>query len=476
MSKLNELLSQREAKKADAAKILAKSEYAPGDVELAEKLSTEIDGICAEIDRHNAELKRADEIRSRLQASDRFMSEPQRTLPFSAAGDNGQKAARIDGGESEVDRLAGTGGFKTIGSFAHAVFQKGRNGGRDSHGAEMLRKWNAIQPELAVKEAREQERMGFKSPSGLYEESDPDGGDLVPREFSNNIYQRTLDMGQILSYLSPIQVMGNTLTVPALAENSRVDGSRQGGLLAYWEGEADQYTKSKPTFRNVSNKLKKLTVLSFVTEELLNDSPTALDGWLGQKVPIEINFKINDAVINGNGVGVPQGIFNSGSKITATAVSGQGSNTIVAKNILAMYKRVVYSQRKSMVWLYNQATEDQLYSLFQPTGSTSGVLFFAPNAEKGNFQLMGRPALCVEQCADLGTEGDIIAFAPEGYFAITKGGIQSFMSMHLRFDYDEFCYKWRFRFDGRPYDDVALTPYKGSTTYSSIVTLSGTRT
>ena len=50
------------------------------------------------------------------------------------------------------------------------------------------------------------------------------------------------------------------------------------------------------------------------------------------------------------------------------------------------------------------------------------------------------------------------------------------MSMHLRFDYDEFCYKWRFRMDAQPYDDVALTPYNGSNTYSSCVVLNSTRT
>jgi HK97 family phage major capsid protein len=209
--------------------------------------------------------------------------------------------------------------------------------------------------------------------------------------------------------------------------------------------------------------------------ELVQDSFIALESWLGSVVPQEINFKVNDAVINGNGVGVPLGIMNSGSKITATAVASQGASTIVAKNILAMWKRIPKNQRNSVVWLYNQDAEDQLFSLFQPTGSTSGVLFFAPNSD-GNFQLMGRPAIPCEQCQTLGTEGDLICFATDGYAAIGKGGIQSDMSIHLRFDYGEKCWRWSFRFDGQPKDNVALTPYNGSTTTSSIVTLSSSRT
>ena len=126
---------------------------------------------------------------------------------------------------------------------------------------------------------------------------------------------------------------------------------------------------------------------------------------------------------------------------------------------------------------YNQGAEAQLFSLYQPAGTAGGTLFFAPNTDAGgNFRLMGRPAIPCEQCQTLGTEGDLILFAPKGYAAISKGGIESDMSIHLRFDYDERAYKWRFRFDGQPYDNVALTPYNGSTTTSSIVTLSSTRT
>lgn len=474
--KLQELLSEREAKKAEAEQIIRKADYAEGDLDRADKLSREIDSICSQIDEHNAAAKKASDVKARLAKQEEYLAEPNRKLPFPGEQKSERWPAQGKGENvAPADRLADTGGFSSGGHFAYAIFKSGRDGQR-GQSAEMLRKWREIQPELATKEHREMESMGFKAPSGMYEDSDPDGGDLVPREFSNQIYTRMLAQNQILSYLTVLPVVGNTMTVPALKEDSRVDGSRQGGLLAYWENEADQYIKSKPTFRNVTARLKKLTVLSFVTEELLADSPTALDSWLGNRVPLEINFKINDAVVNGLGVGQPKGIMASNSKITAAAVSGQGANTIVARNVLAMFKRVVYSQRSSMIWLYNQDAEDQLYGLFQPTGSTSGVLFFAPNTATGQFTLMGRPSLCIEQCQTLGTEGDIIAFAPEGYFAISKAGIQSFMSMHLRFDYDEYAYKWRFRFDGQPFDDVALTAYKGTTTYSSIVTLNSTRT
>ncbi len=365
----------------------------------------------------------------------------------------------VECGDSEIDKMAPTGGFKSLGHFAWCLVRRGRRNDGDAHANQMLKNWKELQ---------------VKAPSGMFEESDPDGGDLIPREFSNQVYERMVAMNQILPYLEGLPLTGNSLTIPALKEDSRQDGYRHGGVLGYWEGEADQYSRVRPQFRQINLKLHKLTVLTYVTEELLLDSAVALETYLGRLVPKEINFKINDALINGKGAGMPMGFLNAQSKLTVSARSGQGAGTFTYGNVLDMWSRAIAGQREGAVWLYGQDVEPAIYGMYQATGTAAGVAVFTPN-EPVQFKLMGRPALVMEQCQVLGTEGDVILFCPEGYATIIKGGLQSFMSMHLRFDYDEFAYKWRFRMDGQPYDDVALTAFKGSNTYSSIVTLNSTR-
>ncbi len=475
--RLTELRSQIEAKQKEAEGILGKADPSPDDLAKAKSLVDDVAAIGRLMEEHNANQRQQAELKATLSRTREDLDRPNRTLPFE--GKSAERFPATARGEttSEVDKLAAKGGFPSLGHFAYAVLDQRRDPGRSGGSAEMLRKWHDASPQLATKEAREAESLGFKAPQGMYEGSDPDGGTLVPQDFSREIYQRAKNQGQILSYLKVTPVSGNSLSIPALKEDSRVDGSRYGGIRSYWTGEAEQYTKSQPVFRNVELKLKKLTVLTYVTEELLADSFIALESWLGNVVPQEINFKINDAVLNGNGAGMPLGIMNSGSKITVSAVASQGASTIVAANILAMWMRVPASQRSSAVWLYNQGAEAQVFSLYQAAGTAGGTLFFAPNTDvNGNFKLMGRPAIPCEQCQALGTEGDLILFAPDGYAAISKGGIESAMSIHLRFDYGENAFRWSFRFDGQPMDNVALTPYLGSTTTSSIVTLSSTRT
>lgn len=465
---LKKLAADLAAKNAEVTKHLD-----AGDLTHAEQASTEADEIKAKIDARKLELEKLETIRTKAAGHAAYLSDPDFTVPVPGAGQgggtgDGRKRFRIDTGDSEVDKYADTGGFKSFGHFAHAVRTGSNLGGRatEESSIKAIEKWAEIQ---------------IKAPSGMFEGADPDGGELVPREFSNTIYRRISQPTRLFGRVTPITVRGNALQIPRLKENSRANGSRHGGVRGYWHGtaEAQQYTSSRPTFDNLGLRLKKLIVMSYVTEELLEDSAVALDSWLMNTVPDEFDFMINDALINGSGVEQPLGIMNSGSKITVTAESGQGASTIVYKNVLKMHNRMLGSARSRAVWLINQDTEPQLEQLYLATGTAHGNPIYLPQGNGGDVdlaRLKGKPVIVCEQCQTLGTEGDII-FVDFGDIAcIVKGSIKSEMSMHLRFDYDERAYKWSFRMDAKPYNQTALTPFKGSNTYSQIVTLNSTRT
>ena len=62
-----------------------------------------------------------------------------------------------------------------------------------------------------------------------------------------------------------------------------------------------QLTASKPAFRQLEIKLNKVAALYVATDELLEDA-AALSAWLQKTVPLELKFKVEDAIINGDGV------------------------------------------------------------------------------------------------------------------------------------------------------------------------------
>ena len=83
-----------------------------------------------------------------------------------------------------------------------------------------------------------------------------------------------------------------------------------------------------------------------------------------------------------------------------------------------------------------------------------------------------RPVLPIEQCATLGTVGDIILADLSQYLLIEKGGIKTASSIHVQFLTDETAFRFVYRVNGQPVWNSALTPFKGtSNTLSPFVAL-----
>lgn len=319
---------------------------------------------------------------------------------------------------------------------------------------------------------------GYRSgPTGANEAVGSEGGFLVERQSSTALLDMMHEMGDIMGLVRRIPItVGDGIKLPAIDETSRVNGSRWGGVQAYWANEADTVTSSKPKFREIEMSLKKLFGLGYATEELLRDS-TALETVMRAAFVEELTFKTEDGFVNGTGAGQPLGWLNSGAVITIAAESGQATQTVVTANILNMWARLPKRSRRTAVWLVNQDVEPQLYSLTLGSG-TAVILLYTPPGVNGNNSpyglLMGRPVIPVEYAATLGTAGDVQLVDPTQYLAIDKDGIQQASSMHVRFIYDEMTFKFTYRVDGQPAWKQAVTPYKGSKTQSPFIVL-GTR-
>jgi HK97 family phage major capsid protein len=371
---------------------------------------------------------------------------------------------QVEAGEAEDDKLVRTchGGFRSMGHFAYAINRGFKPDNPDpTHHASLVKYRDAY------------DRIA-RAASGMNEASDPDGGLAIPPTFSTQIWERTRDYYNIADQITLMPIGGNSWQMPADAETSRVDGSRRGGIQAFWEGEAAQYQKSKPTFSDRYLRLKKLTALVYVTNEQLDDAP-GLEGYLNRVAPEEITFKINDALVNGTGVGMPFGMVKHPSRVTVNKESGQASATIVANNFLKMWARLYAPSRRNAVILINQDVEPQLQQMAIATGTSSGQLIYMPPtglSQSPYATLNGRPVIPIEQCATVGTEGDIIITDLTQMLGIRKAvGLQQSMSIHLRFDFDETVFKFSMRMDAQPAWEKPLTPFKGTNTQGTIITL-----
>ena len=314
----------------------------------------------------------------------------------------------------------------------------------------------------------------FNAATGANETVGAEGAFLVQTDFATELLQDVIDTGILAPKCRPVTISGNAngTTINGIDETSRAS-SRYGGIVAFWEGEADQFQGKKPKFRQIVLKLKKLTGLCYATDENLTDA-AQLEGIIRDSFSGEFKFQVDDGIINGTGAGALLGILNSGARVTVAKEGGQKANTIMAQNVINMSSRIFASSYLNAEWYINQNTLPQLYQMSIAVGTGGQLVFMPPgglsNAPYGT--LLGRPVVPIEQCASLGTEGDIIlADLSKGYILARKGGMQADMSIHVRFEYAESVFRFILRMDGQPVRATPLTPYKGSETLGHFVTL-----
>lgn len=308
------------------------------------------------------------------------------------------------------------------------------------------------------------------------EATGPDGSFAVPPDFRATILQKVTGPDSLLSRCDQNPTNSNGITFPK--DETAPWGTT--GVQAYWTGEAAQMTQSKPVLEKSTISVEKLTCLVPVTDELLEDAP-ALGSFVQRKAGDVMDFKISDAIINGNGAGAPLGILASPCTVSQAAESSQVADTIHGLNLIKMWARMPAAWRSTAVWLTHPDAEPQLMTAGLQIGpaaagtATGGQLvWMPPGGVSGSpfATLFGRPIVPTQSCQALGDVGDIIFAALPQYAAVLKsGGIKSDSSIHLFFDYNITAFRFTFRMGGQPWWSAPISAKNGSTTYGPFVTL-----
>ena len=310
--------------------------------------------------------------------------------------------------------------------------------------------------------------------TGMGELIGSEGGFLLEPSFAAELLKPLHDAGPFSSRCAklPIGPNSNGVTVRAVDETSRATGSRWGGIKGYRLAEAGTKLPTFPTFKLIELRLKKYAVLCYATDELLQDT-TALASIIQQGASEELDFMINDDILNGAGVAGPLGILVSPALVTVAKEAGQLAATVATENIFKMWARLHPRSKSNSVWFINTDITPQLYALKLTVGTGGMPMYMAPgslpNSPSG--ALLGRPVVETEFSATLGTPGDIL-LADMSQYAMIDRDVQAATSIHVQFVTDEVAFRFVYRCDGQPKLSSPLTPYKGgSNTLSPFVAL-----
>lgn len=356
---------------------------------------------------------------------------------------------------------------------AHAPTQKGGFAGVVEDEADKALRLNPFTPREFFQEVKKagfypgqiDKRLLALKATGLNEAIPSQGGFLVQNDIAEGIQQNMWGVGTVLKYFNAYKVDGNGLTINAIDETSRAAGSRMGGVLGYWMAEGADKTATKPKFRQIDLKLKKVAALCYATDELLADA-SALESWITRHVPDELRFLVEDGIIDGDGVGKPLGILQSGSLVSATRTD---ASEVDAADVGRMWA-ARYAGVSDYIWFINPSVMPQLLQM----SIGNMPMYISPNSGLSGLpygQLMGRPVIETEYNPYLGTLGDILLASPSQYALITKSGVEAAKSIHVAFVSDESVFRFVYRVDGEPMWASAVTAFDGTASISPFVAL-----
>ncbi len=314
------------------------------------------------------------------------------------------------------------------------------------------------------------DRRPQRAPSGLSGGAPADGGLLVPEVFADDFVGSIYKTGQVAGRCdrkTTTRPLGD-VELPAIDETSRADGSRFGGVLAYWSSEAASISSSFPRWRSVGFTGRKIIGIGYATSEMMADSDL-FEGALREAFAQELAFALDHSLLVGSGAGQPEGVVAARCTISVAKETGQAAATIVAANVLNMYDRLVADCRANAGWFINPDADVQLRDLSLVVG-TAGAPLWSWNNDGPYPRLLGLPVIATEHNAALGTVGDIV-LADLSQYRIVDQAPKDAVSFDATFVSDQVIFRMTYRVDGKGKYSSAITPANSSTTRSPFVTL-----
>jgi HK97 family phage major capsid protein len=203
----------------------------------------------------------------------------------------------------------------------------------------------------------------------------------VPPEWRSQIERQVMGEDSLLSRTDQQPRLGQHDHLPGRRDDRLADHRRHPGLLGQRGGD-DDAVEARAQGPHV--KLHRLTALVPVTRSCSRTrrrSAAYVSGKAGEKIA----FKVNDAIVNGTGVGQPLGIMNAPCKVTVTKETSQTAATFHADNAVKMMARMPAQSFGRSVWLINQDVVPFILKLgfavtkADGTAAGAGALYLPPN-------------------------------------------------------------------------------------------------
>ena len=290
--------------------------------------------------------------------------------------------------------------------------------------------------------------------------SPADGGFLVPETLRANLMEIALEQSVVRPLATVVPMEAPRVPFPMI-DSTTNSGSVFGGMVAYWGEEGAALQDSNPKFGRIVLDAKKLTGLSAVPNELLQDSPTSFAALLERLWPQALAFEEDAKFMAGSGTGEPLGFRGAGNPAAVT-VTRANANKIGYVDVVKMVARMLPSSLARGVWTCSPDALPELLQMSLSVGTGGNSVFVVNAAGPFPMSIFSRPLIISEKGGVLGSRGDL-AFTDLSYYLVgDRQTMTADSSTDYNFGSDKTTFRIVQRVDGRPWLQSAITPANGS--------------
>ncbi len=230
--------------------------------------------------------------------------------------------------------------------------------------------------------------------------TDSEGGYLVPEDMLGKIVDKSTSPSSIRDEVTTVHSSRDNLLIPRVEYND--DNIYSNGIRATWTGEniddelSHQVNASK--FQQVSIPVHTAMMSLRITNDMVEDSLFPIQNWCVDKFRESINLLYEDAILNGNGNGMPEGLLHKvGETGYLDALALNEDNALSSKKLAEMAFSIPEQYLQKSKWIMNyNSTGLQLANLKDELGrSLWGMGVNDAGLENGyyNRRLLGNKVL-----------------------------------------------------------------------------------
>ncbi len=194
-----------------------------------------------------------------------------------------------------------------------------------------------------------------RASDALQEDTNSEGGYLVPVEFERTLYKAR-------DKVDPIFALAGKITLGSLTKNVPYVASEGAAALIAEEGT---YGDTDDAFGQVTFHAYKFGRICKASEELIADSAFSIEGHLAESFGRAVGKAEAGYFWTGTGTNQPQGVLTGASVGVTTATN----NKITADEIIDLYYSVPEQYRNNAVWVFNDATIKEIRKLKDSNGN-----------------------------------------------------------------------------------------------------------